>query len=73
MKFANPRNESESVRITSIYNGHWNATKNNLGLESLKNEYFRQLLWQYFLEDRAPDVMVFNPGLHDGVKHSSVC
>ncbi|KAJ0979621.1 hypothetical protein J5N97_015095 [Dioscorea zingiberensis] len=72
-RFTNPRNTSQTVRITSIFNGHWNDSMNYLGLQSLKNEQFRQLIWRYFLEDDAPpDAMVLNSGLHDGVYWSSI-
>lgn len=66
-KFANPKNGSESVRITSIFNGHWNESMNHLGLQSLKNENFRKLIRKYFSEDTFPDVMILNSGLHDGI------
>ncbi|KAG1371030.1 Gelation factor [Cocos nucifera] len=71
-QFRNPRNSSQSVRITSVFNGHWNESLNYMGLQSLKDEKFRQLLWKYLSEDRAPDVMVLNSGLHDGVYWKSI-
>ncbi|KAJ3683841.1 hypothetical protein LUZ60_014068 [Juncus effusus] len=61
-----------SVRITSVFNGHWNETKNYLGVDSLKNEEFRRYLRSYFLGDSVPDVAVFNSGLHDGVHFLSL-
>ncbi|VVA96664.1 unnamed protein product [Arabis nemorensis] len=67
MKFSNPKNPSETVRITSIFNGHWNETQNYQGLDSLKDRDFRELLKKYFSEDRVPDAMVVNSGLHDGI------
>lgn len=74
--FTNPRNGSQSVRITSVYNGHWNDTQNYLGLESLRSGYFRGILWKYFAgegeEERVPDVVILNSGLHDGVHWRSV-
>ncbi|XP_017702407.2 uncharacterized protein LOC103724245 [Phoenix dactylifera] len=71
-KFRNPKNSSQSVRITSVFNGHWNESLNYMGLQSLRDESFRRLLWNYFSEDRAPDVMILNSGLHDGVYWRSV-
>ncbi|XP_072983014.1 uncharacterized protein [Typha latifolia] len=76
LRFTNPRNESESVRITSVFNGHWNETENYLGLQSLRNEEFKRMLWMYFSteeeEDRVPDAMVLNSGLHDGIYWKSI-
>ncbi|XP_009129647.1 uncharacterized protein LOC103854459 [Brassica rapa] len=73
MKFSNPKNESETVRITSIFNGHWNETQNYQGLDSLKNRDFRELLKKYFSEeDRVPDAMFVNSGLHDGIHWHSI-
>ncbi|XP_057956794.1 uncharacterized protein LOC131150212 [Malania oleifera] len=67
MNFTNPKDPSQSVRITSIFNGHSNETKNYLGLHSLRDERFRNLLKQYFSENTIPDTMIMNSGLHDGV------
>ncbi|OMO85379.1 Immunoglobulin-like protein [Corchorus olitorius] len=72
MNFSNPKDPSQTVRITSIFNGHWNGTQNYLGLDSLKNEEFRNLLWKYFSEDRVPDTIIMNSGLHDGVHWSNL-
>lgn len=58
---------SKRVRITSVFNGHWNETLNYQGIHSLANEDFRQNLRQYFAGDRLPDFMIMNSGLHDGV------
>ncbi|KAH7677046.1 SGNH hydrolase protein [Dioscorea alata] len=72
LRFANPKNLSQTVRITSIFNGHWNDSMNYLGLQSLKKKEFRELIWKYFLEDQVPDVLILNSGLHDGVYWSSI-
>ncbi|XP_019100229.1 PREDICTED: uncharacterized protein LOC104720241 isoform X2 [Camelina sativa] len=72
LKFSNPKNSSETVRITSIFNGHWNETKNYQGLDSLQDSDFRELLKKYFTEDRVPDVMIVNSGLHDGIHWTSL-
>lgn len=71
MNFSNPKDPSQTVRITSIFNGHWNGTMNYLGLDSLKDEGFRNLLKKYFSEDTVPDTIVMNSGLHDGVHWSN--
>lgn len=65
--FSNPKNPSQTVRITSIFNGHWNETQNYEGLNSLRNEGFRSLLQKYFSEETVPDTIIMNSGLHDGV------
>ncbi|CAH8356617.1 unnamed protein product [Eruca vesicaria subsp. sativa] len=72
MRFSNPKNESETVRITSIFNGHWNETQNYQGLDSLQDRDFRELLKKYFTEDKVPDVMFVNSGLHDGIHWHSL-
>ncbi|XWS09041.1 hypothetical protein CRYUN_Cryun40dG0051600 [Craigia yunnanensis] len=72
MNFSNPKDPSQSVRITSIFNGHWNASQNYLGLDSLKDEGFRNLVKKYFSEDTVPDTIIINSGLHDGVHWSSI-
>lgn len=71
--FTNPSGGAETLRITSIFNGHWNMSMNYLGLHSLRNRGFRQLIRSYFMSgDRVPDVVVLNSGLHDGCYWSSV-
>ncbi|XP_077227421.1 uncharacterized protein LOC143860591 [Tasmannia lanceolata] len=71
--FTNPNNPSQTVRITSIFNGHWNDTMNYQGLNSLKNEGFRELLKGYFSGEKVlPDMMIMNSGLHDGVYWQSI-
>lgn len=72
MNFSNPNDPSQTVRITSIFNGHWNETGNYLGLDSLKDEGFRELVKKYFSEDTVPDTIIMNSGLHDGIHWSSV-
>ncbi|KAJ3698073.1 hypothetical protein LUZ61_001778 [Rhynchospora tenuis] len=62
-----------SVRITNVFNGHWNHTRNYLGVDSLDNEEYVQLLKGYFAnEDSVPDVAMLNSGLHDGVHFRSL-
>ncbi|KAK9933490.1 hypothetical protein M0R45_020687 [Rubus argutus] len=70
--FTNPKDPSQKVRITSIFNGHWNETQNYQGLNSLKDEGFRNLIKKYFLEDKVPDTIIMNSGLHDGIFWSNI-
>ncbi|XP_057430237.1 uncharacterized protein LOC130723270 [Lotus japonicus] len=72
MNFSNPKDSSQTVRITSIFNGHWNETKNYLGLDSLRDEGFQNLLRKYFSGDTIPDTVIMNSGLHDGVHWRNV-
>ncbi|KAK4797680.1 hypothetical protein SAY86_030006 [Trapa natans] len=67
LNFTNPQDPSQSVRITSIFNGHYNETMNYEGLDSLRDEEFRNLLKKYFSEDTVPDTIIMNSGLHDGI------
>lgn len=70
--FTNPKNPNQWVRITNIFNGHWNGTQNYQGLNSLKNDGFRELLKSYFSGETVPDTMIMNSGLHDGVFWSNL-
>lgn len=72
MNFSNPNDPSQSVRLTSIFNGHWNDTQNYQGLDSLTDEGFRILLKKYFSEDTVPDSVIVNSGLHDGVHFRNI-
>ncbi|KAL0348797.1 UNVERIFIED_CONTAM: hypothetical protein Sangu_1107500 [Sesamum angustifolium] len=72
MNITNPRNPSQVVRFTSIFNGHPNATGNYQGLNSLINPEYRQLLKVYFSQDVVPDTVIMNSGLHDGVYWSNI-
>lgn len=72
MNFTNPRNPSQSVRFTSIFNGHSNETLNYEGLDSLQDEGFRNLLKRYFSEKTVPDTIILNSGLHDGVHWKNI-
>ncbi|GLJ11114.1 hypothetical protein SUGI_0143450 [Cryptomeria japonica] len=58
---------SRRVRITNVFNGHWNETLNYQGLFSLSNDGFRELLRSFFTGTTLPDVMIMNSGLHDGL------
>ncbi|GAB4851146.1 hypothetical protein Ancab_030440 [Ancistrocladus abbreviatus] len=70
--FINPKNESQHVRITNIFNGHWDMKGNYLGLDSLINPGYRDLLKSYFNGSTVPDTVIFNSGLHDGVYWHSI-
>lgn len=65
--FTNPNNKSQSVRVTNIFNGHWNMTMNYQGLNSLSDEGYRDLLKSFFNGSAVPDTIIFNSGLHDGI------
>ncbi|KAL0434477.1 UNVERIFIED_CONTAM: hypothetical protein Slati_2782000 [Sesamum latifolium] len=72
MNITNPRNPSQMVRFTSIFNGHPNDTGNYQGLNSLINANYRELLKGYFSRNVVPDTMIMNSGLHDGVYWSNI-
>lgn len=72
MNITNPRNSSQMVRFTSIFNGHWNHTGNYQGLNSLINADYRETLKAYFSQDVVPDTMIMNSGLHDGIYWSTI-
>ncbi|KAG9143011.1 hypothetical protein Leryth_006292 [Lithospermum erythrorhizon] len=63
----NPKNPSQVIRFTSIFNGHWNSSSNYQGLNSLSNAGYRELLKGYFSGNVVPDTIIMNSGLHDGV------
>ncbi|KAJ6764159.1 CYTOCHROME P450 FAMILY PROTEIN [Salix koriyanagi] len=67
LNFSNPKDASQTVRITSIFNGHWNETMNYEGFNSLNDEGFRSLLKKYFSEDTVLDTIIMNSGLHECV------
>ncbi|KAI3508982.1 hypothetical protein L1887_24005 [Cichorium endivia] len=67
MNITNPNNPIQSLRITSVFNGHYNHTGNYQGLNSLYNQAYRDYLKQYFSGDTVPDTLIMNSGLHDGV------
>lgn len=68
----NPRNASQVVRFTSIFNGHPNHTGNYQGLNSLINKEYRETLKGYFSGNVVPDTMIMNSGLHDGIFWSNL-
>ncbi|KAL4556547.1 hypothetical protein LXL04_039203 [Taraxacum kok-saghyz] len=67
MNITNPNNPIQWLRITSVFNGHYNHTGNYQGLNSLYNDAYREHLKQYFSGDTVPDTLIMNSGLHDGV------
>ncbi|KAL1536258.1 hypothetical protein AAHA92_28937 [Salvia divinorum] len=72
LNITNPRNASQKVRFTSIFNGHWNHTSNYQGLNSLINEGYREMLKGYFSQSVVPDTVIMNSGLHDGIYWSTI-
>ncbi|XP_051126101.1 uncharacterized protein LOC127248014 [Andrographis paniculata] len=63
---ANPKNPFETVRFTSVFNGHPNLTGNYHGLNSLTDVKYRRLLKGFFSGLIVPDMVIMNSGLHDG-------
>ncbi|KAL3641940.1 hypothetical protein CASFOL_012755 [Castilleja foliolosa] len=72
MNITNPRNRAQTVRFTSIFNGHPNYTGNYQGLNSLTDFKYRELLKGYFSHNKVPDTVIMNSGLHDGIYWSSI-
>ncbi|XP_043697513.1 uncharacterized protein LOC122648347 [Telopea speciosissima] len=71
--FSNPRNNTQTVRITSIFNGHWDETRNYQGLDSLRDKGFQDVVKNYFSsEETVPDTVILNSGLHDGVHFKNI-
>lgn len=63
--FYHPKKANHSLTITKIFNGHGEELGNLLGLSSLRNERYRDLLVSFFNGTHTPDTMVMNSGLHD--------
>ncbi|KAH7424048.1 hypothetical protein KP509_12G087200 [Ceratopteris richardii] len=61
------RHPSQYVRITSMFNGHSNTSQNHEGLYSLHDDAYRERIAEFFREGTAPDAIIMNSGLHDGV------
>ncbi|XP_051129998.1 uncharacterized protein LOC127250660 [Andrographis paniculata] len=68
----NPNDPSQTIRFTSIFNGHFNHTQNYQGLNSLVDADYRETLRRYFAGDVVPDAVIMNSGLHDGVYWKNV-
>jgi len=64
--FTNPKDRSQSVRITQFWNGHWNVSQVHLGLKTLTYKEHRDFLKSFFKGSVVPDTVLFNSGLHDG-------
>ncbi|MCO5606938.1 hypothetical protein L7F22_061129 [Adiantum nelumboides] len=62
-----PEDPSQFVRITSMFNGHSNVSLNHEGLFSLHDESYQEQIAAFFREERAPDALILNSGLHDGM------
>ncbi|KAM3358033.1 hypothetical protein P3S68_020964 [Capsicum galapagoense] len=71
LNISNPRNSSQTVRFTNIFNGHPNEIDNNQGLNSFTATGYRELLKGYFSRHVVPDTIIMNSGLHDGLMHWS--
>ncbi|KMZ57456.1 hypothetical protein ZOSMA_85G00180 [Zostera marina] len=71
-KVYNPKNSSEFVTITNVFNGHWNISDNFLGQRSLLDDKYRNHVRSYFIGNDTPDVFIMNSGLHDGGFHRNV-
>ncbi|BBN00201.1 hypothetical protein MPTK1_1g27220 [Marchantia polymorpha subsp. ruderalis] len=70
--YTNPENPSETVRISLVFNGHYDDRYNYKGLLSLQNATYRERLRSNFdhhtdSEGKIPDAMILNSGLHDGI------
>ncbi|CAN4112742.1 unnamed protein product [Withania somnifera] len=72
LNITNPRNPSQTVRFTNIFNGHPNEMGNNRGLNSLTDAGYRELLKEYFSGHVVPDTIIMNSGLHDGLYWSNI-
>ncbi|XP_059311060.1 uncharacterized protein LOC132062526 [Lycium ferocissimum] len=72
LNISNPRNPSQTVRFTNIFNGHPNETGKNQGLNSLRDADYRELLKGYFSGHVVPDTIIMNSGLHDGLHWSNI-
>ncbi|MCE3215393.1 hypothetical protein HAX54_002258 [Datura stramonium] len=72
LNISNPRNSSQTIRFTNIFNGHPNETDNNQGLNSLKDADYREFLKRYFSGDVVPDTIIMNSGLHDALHWSDI-
>ncbi|KAG6554131.1 hypothetical protein Mapa_004047 [Marchantia paleacea] len=67
-----PRDERLSVRITSVFNGSHNVSRNWEGLFSLHDEDYQSYLRSFFADANVPDFMIMNSGQHDGLYWRSV-
>ncbi|BBN07757.1 hypothetical protein MPTK1_4g06210 [Marchantia polymorpha subsp. ruderalis] len=56
-----------SVRITNIFNGHHEVERKWEGLSSLLNPQYQTFIRSHFQNDTAPDFLIMNSGLHDGM------
>eukprot|EP00250_Pteridium_aquilinum_P016101 c22942_g1_i1 orf=225-2171(-) len=66
--FVNPRRPDQAVRVSYVFNGHYETTGDWLGLDSLQHSPYRDQLRQFFNGSAGhPDTFVFNTGLHDGL------
>lgn len=71
--FVNPRRPDQALRVSYVFNGHYETTGDWLGLDSLLHTPYRDYLRQFFNGSAGqPDTFVFNTGLHDGLHYTTV-
>ncbi|KAL3684347.1 hypothetical protein R1sor_002369 [Riccia sorocarpa] len=64
--FSNPENPNNSLRITTLFNGHDDDRLNYKGLMSLRNDSYRERIRSSFVTGgKTPDFVILNSGLHD--------
>lgn len=71
--FINPRRPDQALRVSYIFNGHYETSGDWLGLDSLLEQKYRDTLRLFFNGSAGhPDTFVFNSGLHDGLHFPTV-
>jgi len=69
----NPLRPDQAVHMSSIFNGHHDASGANEGLDSLKDPKYCEWIQQHFQNqsNSSPDIIFMNSGLHDGFRFRS--
>ncbi|EFJ24822.1 hypothetical protein SELMODRAFT_442281 [Selaginella moellendorffii] len=62
----NPANPAQNLRVFQIYNGAPDPGKVFLGLRSLDEPAYLELVKKEFFQGGVPDAVILNSGLHDG-------
>ncbi|EFJ15422.1 hypothetical protein SELMODRAFT_422715 [Selaginella moellendorffii] len=62
----NPANPAQKLRVFQIYNGAPDPGKVFLGLRSLDEPAYLELVKKEFFQGGVPDAVILNSGLHDG-------
>ncbi|MCO5567079.1 hypothetical protein L7F22_020764 [Adiantum nelumboides] len=71
--FVNPRRPDQALRVSYVFNGHYETMGDWLGLDSLLNAPYKDTLRGFFNGSYGhPDTFVFNTGLHDGLHYQTV-